>query len=67
VSVAIDPYEDLLTIAEVAELMKVSRRTVERRILDGTLETRHIHPRSVRVTRESVERWASGTLGDSTT
>jgi excisionase family DNA binding protein len=48
---------DLMKISDVARRAGCSNRTVERRILDGTLDEVIVPPRGRRVTRESVERW----------
>jgi predicted site-specific integrase-resolvase len=45
---------------EAAEIFDVSERTIRRWAAAGLLEERHIGPRMVRVTAESVERLARG-------
>jgi excisionase family DNA binding protein len=52
--------DDLLTIAQVAALAQVSRRTVERRIDDGRLEAVKLGNRMVRIRGRSVKRWLAG-------
>jgi hypothetical protein len=46
--------EPMLTIAELAGLAHQSRRTIERRIADGTIEVKRYSPRCVRIPRESA-------------
>jgi excisionase family DNA binding protein len=52
--------DDLLTIAQVAALAQVSRRTVERRIDEGQLEAVKLSNRMVRIRGRSVKRWLAG-------
>jgi hypothetical protein len=49
--VGLDP---MLTIDELAMLAHQSRRTIERRISDGTLEVKHLSPRCVRIPLKSA-------------
>jgi hypothetical protein len=49
--VGLDP---MLTIDELALLAHQSRRTIERRIADGTIEVKHYSARCVRIPRASA-------------
>jgi excisionase family DNA binding protein len=44
----------MLTIDELATLARQSRRTIERRIADGTIEVKRYSPRCIRIPRESA-------------
>jgi excisionase family DNA binding protein len=46
--------EPMMTIDELAMLARQSRRTIERRIADGTIEVKHYGARCVRISRESA-------------
>lgn len=50
---------NLLTLAETAEVLVVSRRTVRRYIADGHLDAVRLGSRSIRVKAESVERFVN--------
>ena len=52
--------DELVTINDLAARAQVSRRTVERRITDGTLEVVKLGTRIVRVTGSSAEKWLAG-------
>ena len=45
-----------LTIAEVAQLLRMSERTVRRRIKDGTLRKASVHGRLVRISLDELRR-----------
>lgn len=45
-----------VTIAMAAELLKVSTKTVRRRIYDGTLPARRIGPRLIRVKLATLDQ-----------
>ena len=47
------------TIAEVGNMLTVSRSTVNRRIREGMLKTFHLGENSVRVTTESLQAFLS--------
>ena len=53
----------LLTIDEVRELGRVSRRTVFREIARGNLQTVTIGERGVRVRESEARRWAGLDVG----
>lgn len=48
-------FDELLTLAEVAQLFKVSLRTVQRYTASGQLETVRLPSGTVRVRRSAVE------------
>jgi len=48
--------ERLLRRSEAAEALAVSQRTIRRWAATGRLDERHIGPRAVRITEESVLR-----------
>ena len=43
------------TIAQTAELLQTSTKTVRRRIADGTIEARRFGPRLIRINPQSLE------------
>lgn len=45
---------DLLTMAEAASILRVSRESVRRRIKDGSIRAVRVGPRSVRVVEDDV-------------
>lgn len=47
-----------LTIAEVAQLLRMSERTVRRRIKDGTLRKASVHGRLVRISLDELRRFS---------
>ena len=66
---AAEELPELLTIAELAELARQSRRTIERRVQDGEIETvvvtsararRQRAAGTVRITREEAARYLRG-------
>jgi excisionase family DNA binding protein len=57
------PAGDLLFVAEVATMLRVSKMTVYRLIKDGTLEATKIGKRSYRVKGESARRAAADGTG----
>jgi excisionase family DNA binding protein len=42
------------TVEEAAEILRVSQRTVRRRISDGTLEAQRFGPRLIRINLDSI-------------
>lgn len=50
----LDHLPELLTVREVASVLRLHRRTVERRIMDGTLTAVGIG-RAVRIPREELQ------------
>jgi excisionase family DNA binding protein len=52
--------EPVLTIAELAALAKVSRRTIERAIADGRLGAVHLSPRVVRIPQQAAAAYLAG-------
>jgi excisionase family DNA binding protein len=51
---------EVFTIAEAALVTKQSRRTIERRLADGTLEKKKVGPHDVRITGESLRSYLAG-------
>ena len=58
------PEPAFLTIAEVARLLRMSERTVRRRIKDGTLRKASVQGRLVRISLDELRR-LSGYLNTS--
>ncbi|MFA6111610.1 MAG: helix-turn-helix domain-containing protein [Candidatus Latescibacterota bacterium] len=54
------PNKRLLRVDEVAEALSCSRRTVYYMIESGKLDAQRAGPRLTRISRDSVERLASG-------
>ncbi len=54
-----------LTIAEVARLLRMSERTVRRRIKDGTLHKVSVHGRLVRISLDELRRLSEYSGNDS--
>ena len=52
--------QDLYTVQETAELLRLSPNTVYKWIRAGKLQRVKISPRAVRVTAESIERLLAG-------
>lgn len=55
----VSPLE-LLTVAELAALAKVSQRTIRRRIKDGAISIVRPSPRTIRITIDEAERFLRG-------
>ncbi len=53
---AADPEIDLLTVAEAARLLKVSRVTLHRWVKQGRLPACHVGPRAVRIRRGDLDK-----------
>ena len=51
--------EDLVTVAEAAEIVGVNRRTINKRIEDGSIEAVKLGPRMFMVRRAAAEDYAS--------
>lgn len=50
----------LVTKTEAAQALRVSVRTVDRYIADGTLKSVRLSPRATRITRSSLDALLSG-------
>lgn len=48
--------EQLYTISEVAEILKMKERTIEEWTRNGTINAVRVGPKLVRIPREEVER-----------
>jgi excisionase family DNA binding protein len=46
---------ELLTVREVAEILRITERTVWRRVVDGTIPAIRLGPRVVRFERDDLE------------
>ncbi len=55
--------KEFYTIKEIADLLSVSNRTVERWIADGKLVAIRLNPRSLRVQKEDLQRFLSNKTG----
>ncbi len=55
---------DYLTIAEAAELLRVSRSTIRRSIESGQIRVMRVGARSLRIKREDLQRSESGQRAD---
>ena len=52
--VAVNPENDLLTVAEAARILKVSAVTVHRWLKQGRLPSYHLGPRYIRIRRSDL-------------
>jgi excisionase family DNA binding protein len=52
--------DELLTIAQLAMIAQVSRRTLEQHIHDGRLKVVRLGYRTVRIHPEEARRWLEG-------
>ena len=52
--------EPVYTIDEIAQLAKVSRRTIERAIADGRIRVVHLSPRTVRIEQSEAVSYLKG-------
>jgi excisionase family DNA binding protein len=55
------PGPVLLTIAEVAAALRISEKSVQRRIKDGIIRKAQLGGRSVRISSEELQRLIAGT------
>ena len=53
---SVDQADDLLTVKEVASLLKVSPVTIKRYLKQGYLPAYHVGPRAIRIRREDLRR-----------
>ena len=51
---------DLLTVAEVARLLKLAPKTVRKWVRAGKLPALHIEAQVIRFTPDKIERWLRG-------
>lgn len=51
--------KEYYTLAEVAELLSVTKRTVQRWISDGQLTAIRLNPRNIRIQRSDLNKFLS--------